>query len=171
MNTVQRTSAAGEPSDWRCQDIPTSRHCFHVSSLRGHGRPRKESFNCSCKSCFRKKKKQTKKPTNKTTQQQKSSPTSSQSVSLLELFCVIMSYWHRFCSLHERGRSRQLRVRKSQFLWKSQLLCNFFSWSTRDAQQGPSTLRRKSSFQHSGDLKRWSYAPSSFCPPAANHQN
>lgn len=117
------------------------------------------------------KKNQTKKPTNKTTHQQKSSPTSSQSVSLLELFCVIMSYWHRFCSLHERGRSRQLRVRKSQFLWKSQLLCNFFSWSTRDAQQGLSTLRRKSSFQHSGDLKSWSYASSSFCPPAANHQN
>lgn len=113
--------------DWRCQDIPTSTHCFHVSSLRGYGRPKKESFNCSCKSCFRgkKTKTQTKKTTKKTTQQQKSSPTSSQSVSLLELFCEIMSYWHRFCSLHERGRSRQLRVRKSQCLWKITIALQF----------------------------------------------
>lgn len=33
-------------------------------------------------------------------------------VSLLEFLCAVVSNCHRFCSLHERGRSRQLRLRK-----------------------------------------------------------
>lgn len=33
-------------------------------------------------------------------------------MSLLEFLCVVMSNWHGFCSLHKRGRSRPLRVRK-----------------------------------------------------------
>lgn len=161
MNTIQRTSSAGEPM------IGDARKSLQagITSMSPHyvvmeGPRRKVSLFHVSHVLGRKKQNLTKPHNTK-----KKFPYKFPVCLLACWSSFVMSYWHRFCSLHERGRSRQLIVRKS-------CSCNFFSWRSRDAQQGgPSTSRRKSPSQHSGDLMRRSIALSSFCPPAADDLN